>query len=203
MGSSHVGGPPRQPGAEADSMNPLSFSGRRIGAAFSRNGLPNGVNRDSRATPAAKKYPDSVHGAVEGKSIRELSVSSALQQLTLNPVPLLPPPPPPMSPVRIGRCRSPSPTHIPKKERSTTSLRGSTAGSSPTRTPKGPRITGVGPFLSVESNLRGIDWNLQKRMDSIESEITAFRTIAATAQAESKAQQESLTISKSQGTSRG
>ena len=176
---------------KADSMPPLPLSTRRCGSSFPRERYSNRV--PSGPTPTANACSDSAGAPLRGKSLRDISVSSALKGLSLDPKPSFPPPP-----VSNGNCRSPSPSHIPKKKSSITSLCGS-AAASPRKTPKAPRITGVGAFLTVETNTRDVDWRLQDRLDLMESEMKDFRQAAASTQAEHLAQKETLAVYRARG----
>ena len=57
----------------------------------------------------------------------------------------------------------------------------------------------TGAFLTVDSNTRDVDWQLQDRLDHVECEMNEFRKTAIAAQTESLAQKDSLGLYKARG----
>ena len=66
------------------------------------------------------------------------------------------------------------------------------------KTPKRTSI-GLGPFLTIDSNTRDVDWREQERLDREEAVMIEFRNAFQIAEKESTALKDSLQVYKARG----
>ncbi len=189
------GPPPPQSHGDSGSMDPFSFSARKFASSYSsysHENLRGPVLHGRR--PSNRAYAEAASPQPRGKSLRDISLNSMMGGLSLSQTPSLPPP----VPLRNGICRESSPSQIPKKKPSASSICES-AATSPLRTPQRTIMT-TGGFLTRDSNTRDVDWQLQDRLDHVEHEMNEFRKTAIAAQTESLAQKDTLELYKARGT---
>lgn len=148
-------------------------------------------NQDQSIMDWSNSVPPLSRSVRRVKSLRDISLSTALSELSLNQRDC--------TAIPEDRIETPStPSHIPKRKMSKISLVSTSA--IPSRSPKKrPKLV---PFLTKDSNTTAADWSLEDRMQNMESSYIEIKEKMSVTVVESNGLKESIGLYKARRRSR-